>query len=592
MNTFDIEIPDYVALTGRVRTFIENPEKGTFPASCTVYLYDNKLEEVLTFVSRALRGGAGVKVQLENFVPRKQVKTAWFFTINSEHPDYEKLSSLPGFIQQHFIDSSEVMKPPFRYIIVNDSMEESWRSDGAELGPSIEKSWALFIDAYLSGYVPVIDLSELRPAGTTNELGLVATGPLGNGDVTDFEAGSFVSIYARIAEHLSVGNIISFMQLLGQLNRTLRRGGRLKNGIVCTAINEDHPNVKQYLRFPLSKLVGSQKKGIRLSPKILANKELSDLVVDKVNEESLFLEKIDFDQPDLYANVCEEIWLKHRASCLLAHVNAGMLAAPAMIPMALAYTTEILAKLHTKWRKVVGSRSELYLPLEEDKQIGVGWIGWANFLAAQGVTYAEHTEALFCLLDFVQEFGEESIDLWESETKAEEIAFYLYKGYQLAATVAVSYGLERAFTMAPTQTVAYQHKDLAGHICSRAIDPPLNRRVRRDSDRLGAKWYYHGPVETCADVGSLVHELHWDQWQRLMDTTGLAHSMSYDHWSKITYEWLENFILRRNLKTTYYNFADQLDQVFLNKGIAPTAVDEKPVICELTKAGECSSCAE
>lgn len=566
----NIQIPALTVCTGRIRTFVEQPEKGTMAPSCTLYVYDNDLEECLLFVDRALRGGAGVKVQLEKFVPRKPVEVNWAFSLSPKHPDFLLVAKDKKVNDRFF---TKVDNPA--WIEVADSMEESDRKY-----ISIRDSWIRFIKGAMRGESMVVDLSALRPAGTQNSLGLTATGPLGYGDGD----GSFLSVYEAIANHLEKGDLISLMQLLGQLNRVLRRGGAYKNGIVTNAIHYKHPDIRTYLEFPLSKLPGGHKKGVRVDEGILEDRELCELVVRQLNYGGLFSEKILGD--DLYSNVCEEILMKHRGVCLLSHANAAACSSPEKLIDALVETVVFLTDLHLTWREKVGTKADMYLPLEQDRQIGVGWCGLANFLRRMGVTYQQHVEALEASLN-----GEP----YHQSGLASDIAECLIAGYFKATKkcddkmVGVGHEpLERIWTMAPCQRNFTDYKDPDGYILCRSIDPPFNQVERRDShtDVASARHYNHGSVEIALEVGHDLHQRHWEAWQQMMNLTGRAHTMSFDLWKRVDMDWFRDFVTRSPLKTTYYQFADRLDQQYLNKGQIWEAVEA----CDLDEG--CVNCAE
>lgn len=605
----------YLAITGRVQKFIDQIFAGqipsSYPASCTVYKYDSTrlfaLYEAMMFVTRALRKGAGVKVQLEGFKPFQGIKGQWLWTMHPGHPDFYRKAYLPKHYQQNYVEYAALNSlflredGSSRYIVIKvaDSMEPEVNhiKEGVY---SIEESWQIFQNCLEAGHIPVLDLTRLRPYGDVNPKGLKATGAFGDieGEKEESDNGAFLGIYWRLFNHLKKGDIVTLMQLLGQLNRTIHRGGIMKNGIVCTALHYKHPQIKQYLNAPLTGLIGSQKKGIRIDEGILEDPALVALVCDKVNKESLFFEKIqgvDKDGNELYQNVCLEILLRHRATCLLSHVNAGMITKPEQIVQALTDVTEFVCSLHVSWRNYVTGAELLYLPLAEDKQVGVGFVGLANMLAIMGVSYKDHIESLEAMLEKVA--AKESVHILDVKTldsKSDQIAWYLFHGYLEAAVVAQSYGVERAFTMAPTQTVAFRYQDAKGHTLARAIDPPLNKIVRRPSDRIETLWVSYGrKIEVCSDVGADLHRRHWDCWQKLMDLTGMSHSMSYDHWEPMTEEYFTWLLKESALKSTYYQFADTLEQTYLDKGSLGeiSEVDEESSKPECTET-VCVVCAE
>lgn len=626
MNAVTIPFSDspYLAKVGRADNFINalmrsgnDVYDGLYPASCTVFKYNNEnfqnkpeaLIESLVFSSRALRKAAGVKIQLEGFkksLPLQGIK--WFWTIHPGHPDALRMKYLAKHYQNTFYE--DMWKPStdedyidpevFEIIKVADSMEES---DTAQGLVSIEKSWEVFTAALYAGKIPVVDLSRLRPYGDVNEKGLKATGVFGDLDEYQNEKdnGSFLSLYWRIFNHVKKGDIQTLLQLFGQVNRTINRGGLVKSGIICTALHYAHPDIKAYLNTPLMGLIGSQKKGIRIDEEILLDAELCRLVCRKVNEESLFLEKIqplDSDGEELFNNVCEEILLRHRGTCLLSHVNAGMISEPSEIPTAMCEVMKFLCELHITWRSKVKGWEKLYIPLSQDKQVGLGWVGFANMLAIMGVRYIDHVDALEYVLQTIKEYKGLKGHLKQELTsmgKAYEIAWYLYQGYQDSAVIAREYGLDRAFTMAPTQTVAFKYTDSKGHTLARAIDPPLHKMVKRPSDRIDTMWVSYGrKIETCIDVGSQLHTRQWDAWQGLMNTTGLAHSMSFDLWQKVDTRWLAWFLMESNLKTTYYQFADVIEQDYLDKGRLPEVFSgtKEPEAKAACTPDFCPVCAE
>lgn len=597
----------FIGKTGRVRAFERDmlageTTKAVLPTSCTVIVYDNNLPGILSFVSSALKRGAGVKVQLEEFRATGHKKGHWFFLYPSFKRDFDYLHSLPPTIRKRYLTTylNENLDLSNRVdIIVADSLEED--IDGL---PSIQKSWLLFWEALQLGKMPIVDLSLLREAGTPSSNNLIATGALGSGNM-DSEEGSFVSVYDFIYRHYTNGDIISLMQLLGQVNRCIRQGRKEKTGIVCTGLHYKHPDIYKYLSFPLSMLVGSQKKAVRIDAGILQDEKLLSLLIDKCNNESVFLEKTtrEYDSQSgrkLYSNVCVEILLEDKGTCLLSHVQGGALKEPNDIVTALCTITAYLTKMWETWRDQVDA-DWLYAPKEQDRQIGVGWFGFANYLAYEKVSFKDHAYALKAELD-KHEFGW-TIPPEIQGTKAYEIAKNLYYGYQLAAIPAQAAGLERVFTMAPTQSVPFDYKDTANNSCARAIDPPPARRVKRDSERTGAKWYKFGKtIETIADVGAELHEFMWNQWGRLLNSTGLAHTMSYDLWQTVDKAWFEWFLNidpdhprgKCHLETTYYNMAYALDQTFLNKGLSMTGVDNTEAMVE-TVAASCEigcACAE
>lgn len=572
------------ALTGRPKTFLLHPERKTNAPSCQMHVYKNDLGDTCRKVAEYLKFGAGVKVQLENFVDREPINTDWFFLLEKDHPDFEKISvnALSKTLNKTTQDVEDLVKSTddLRFIKVEDNMR------------SIEESWIDFIETFQQGKIPVLDLNAIRPAGINSITGVVSTGLFG----IDDEDEGFVSVYFWIADHLRDGKIGSLLRLLGGLCKVIARGGTHKNGIVTTATRYDALHAEEYLDFPLEEIIGSSKKGIRFDSGVLASLELSKKIIEKVNEESLFLEKIDPKDPELYHNVCVGLKIKDKASCLTSPVNAGQLRSPEDIPNALCAMTELLCLIHESWRKENNADPDLYLPLEQDNQIGVTWLGWANFLRQQGVSYADHVWGLKTFRGYL--FGDEdyrngkepdflnNLHSWDATHArnhsiqrqiAVKIAAYLWEGYHKAAKVPESLGmnLSRIFGIEPNQRCYGDYADLDGFTTCRNIDPPFAQYQQRNSEVYGDKLFYHGAVETVAEIGHALHQEHWEEWQLIMNSTGKAHAMSFDWYEPLTLEKFTDFVQYSPLTSSYYMQAQKVDQSYLNKGQALIAGDNE-----------------
>lgn len=561
-----------IAMTGRVKTYLESPEKGTMPVSCTVYEYDNDLFAAMKYVDIALRGGAGINVILDKFVASAPIEDVeWYFELNDRHTD---AASIPQHLKPlqtvgYSLDMSYTDKDVEK-IKVADSMEES-----TYYLCSIQQSWSEFYYALTNNKIAVVDVNRLRPNGSTNSKGLVASG-----------AASFLGVYDAIAEYVRMGDIKSLMNVFGAMNDVLRRGGAMKNGICTFSLTYKHPDVIKYLNIPLSELKGSAKKKIRLDEVIIESDRLMKLVALRVNDKSLMIEKI---QPNgLLSNVCVEILLANKGTCLIGHINLGQVESFDQIPQAMVETTELLISIFQSWQ-----RHPQYLDGDSDRQIGIGFVGLANLLARFKVRYRDFVNALEYRI---------GIHYHADNNDAVEIVDALIEGYAKSSLIVKAANLDRAWTIAPTQTSAYNHQDLDGNTTSKNINPPLKRRVQRQSQVMDSmnKWYYHGKVETMAEflesmpidpvTGKDGVQRLWEAWQMMMDNTGLAHTMSFDLYRKIDVAWLKDFILNSPLQTTYYMLADQVDQSHLNKGLALTASDKDQ--CAIDNQEGCIACAE
>jgi hypothetical protein len=259
-----------------------------------------------------------------------------------------------------------------------------------------------------------------------------------------------------------------------------------------------------------------------------------------------------------------------------------------------------LCELHA--RTGVGDTGE-YLSPVIDKQVGLGILGLANFLAIHGVSYKDFGNALEAYtLNFA---GNPEWDFW-CDTKAGEIVLALDDAIYEAELIAKAHGMERAFAIAPTATCSYRYLDSRGFTTAPEIAPPIGRLVDRDSGTFGVESFDYGEVEIAAEVGWEAFRKVADGIMRLLDGTGLLHGYSMNHWSdQVAYsreflqDWLESpqtslyYALQVTPQTqrkddAYAALDDDFKEMF---GLNNDEAIEDAVVCNLD-ADFCSSCAE
>ena len=377
--------------------------------------------------------------------------------------------------------------------VVKDSME----------GPNgIEASWRFVSHALRNGAGVAVHLSELRPRGSDNGKGLVASGPC------------------------------SFGQIYSCLNEQLRRGGQYKNGAVVLHLDINHDDILEFVNMPRH-LLPWAKRCVNLDHAMWAqaDDEVKDAILKGIARGDIWLAKIKGDQQGerVYANVCLEVFLKSRGTCLLEHINLGA-CRPEDIPIAFAAGMTELIELHSKTG--VESTGE-YLPQDEDRQVGLGMLGLANLLALEGVTYAQFADALEYHL---YQDGEFLVT-----PEALKIVKALQKGINTAAEIARDARMDRAFAIAPTASCSYRYKDRAGYTTTPELAPPIGRTVDRDSSTFGVETFDYGEVETAESVGWNVYRRTVNGIMEMVNRTGLAHGYSYNTWSDIV-QYNDDFI--------------------------------------------------
>lgn len=405
-----------------------------------------------------------------------------------------ELISRTGRVQSWMDDPTSRLPVSCTVFVVEDSME----------GPEgIEASWRFVSHALRHGAGVAVHLSNLRPKGSENGKGLTASGP------------------------------VSFAKIYSTLNEILRRGGTYKNGACVCHLDIDHPDSLEFIQTPRHELPWV-KRCINITPESWDAYPWKAELLEGIRKGDIWLNKVRYDANGkrIRGNVCLEVYLPSRGTCLLQHVNLGACTLED-IPKAFVEGMSELCKLHPTTG--VGESGE-YLTPDIDKQVGLGMLGLANLLRIYGVSYADFGQAL-------KDINEEVVNF----TPAHNLAKSIQNGVEAAANVAVSHDMVRAFAIAPTASCSYRSKDTEGFTCCPEIAPPIARSVDRDSGTFGVQTYEYGNVEIASEVGWEAYKLVCDQLMIMLEKTGLLHGYSFNSWSdQVTYdnefveEWLKS----------------------------------------------------
>jgi hypothetical protein len=435
----------------------------------------------------------------------------------------------------------------------------------------IEASWRFISHALRNGAGAAVHLSKLRGRGEENGKGLVASGP------------------------------VSFGKIYSTLNEILRRGGLYKNGAVVLHLDYTHPDALEFIQTSRKELPWA-KRCLNVDDKFLDNSspELIKALLKGISSGDIWLNKIRYDDNGerIYANVCLEVYLPHRGTCLLQHVNMGACKIDD-IQDTFAGAMEELCALHG--RTGVGETGE-YLDPAIDKQVGLGILGLANFLSIHNISYEDFGNALYAFLNVSDKQWTEA---WHG-TLVGNVVYAIDDAIDDAADIARQHGMKRAFCIAPTASCSYRYLDQRGFTTAPEIAPPVGRIVDRDSGTFGVEQFDYGNVEIATEVG-------WDAFRKvangivsLYQTTGLFHGYSYNHWSdQVVYgreflqDWLESsqtslyYALQVTPQTqrkddAYAALDDDFKEMF---GLNNDEAIEDAVVCNLD-ADFCSSCAE
>ena len=406
------------------------------------------------------------------------------------------LISRTGRVESWIEDPTSRLPVSCTTFVVEDSMEGD---------NGIEASWRFASHALRYGAGCAIHLSKLRPAGTTNDKGLVATGP------------------------------VSFGKIYSSFNEVLRRGGAYKNGAIVLHLDLSHPDAVEFITANRSELPWV-KRCVDIDEDMwkFATQTTKDALLYGIKSGDVWLNKIRYDNTGqrIYGNVCLEVYLPSRGTCLLQHVNLGACTLDNLQEAFVSGMSE-LCDLHG--RTGVGESGE-YLTPEVDRQVGLGVLGLANFLRRYNISYKDFGEALRLVNRGFSATNEAGIAAWALQAAIFE-----------ASQVARDNNMVRAFAIAPTASCSYRSRDLDGFTCTPEIAPPIARTVDRDSGEFGVQQVSYGDVEIASEVGWDAYKRVADEIMTMLDRTGLLHGYSFNSWSDVvTYneafieEWLES----------------------------------------------------
>jgi len=435
-----------------------------------------------------------------------------------------------GRVQQWLDNPNSRLPVSCTVFVVEDSME----------GPNgIEASWRFVSHALRYGAGVAVHLSKLRPKGTKTNKGpdtLVASGP------------------------------VSFGKIYSTLNEILRRGGTYRNGACVLHLDITHPDILDFVQAHREELPWV-KRCIDLTPEQWTDTETGtkEAILRGIARGDIWLNKIKYDNNGkrIYSNVCLEVYLPSRGTCLLQHINLG---ANSVRDLRQSFREGMSELCDLHGRTGVGESGE-YLEPQHDRQVGLGMLGLANFLRQNDITYAQ--------------FGKELEKLNKGVDFEFSPAGYAARELSLAisdaADIARKNNMVRSFAIAPTASCSYRSKDLEGFTSTPEIAPPISKTVDRDSGEFGVKRYDYGDVEIASEVG-------WDDYKRvadgiitLLERTGLLHGYSFNSWSDmVTYD--EAFIrdwLNSPQTSLYYSLQVMAD--VQDKSDAYAAIDQGEV---------------
>ena len=389
-----------------------------------------------------------------------------------------------GRVQSWIDDPNSRLPVSCTVFVVENEME----------GPNgIEASWRFASHALRYGAGCAIHLSNLDPKNYERPSGVTASGP------------------------------VSFGKIYSTLNEILRRGGVYKNGAIVLHLDMEHPDCLEFIQASRQELPWV-KRCVNVTDGWWQACSFKEELLYAIKSGDIWLNKVKYDKEGnrVYGNVCLEVYLPSRGTCLLQHINCGACDVGNLESAFVEGMTQ-LCELHAKTN--VDASGE-YLSPTVDRQVGLGMLGLANLLRRFKVSY--------------KEFGQGLTDLNRGRLSASAgyaLAEAFRGAIEAAARVARDHGMVRAFAVAPTASCSYRYKDTDGFTTTPEIAPPIARHVDRDSGTFGVESYDYGDVEIASEVGWQDYKKVADGIMTLLDNTGLLHGYSFNSWSDmVTYD--------------------------------------------------------
>lgn len=461
-------------------------------------------------------------------------------------------------------------------MVVEDSMEGK---DG------IEESWLFTSKALRYGAGVSLYLGKLRPIGNDNGKGLVSSG------------------------------VCSFMEFYSKQNEVLRRGGiRYKKGGISAYIDAEHPELyieptrenaftTGFINMDVSRIPWL-KRALYIddnpnSKDYILNNPYLDKILEAVRNGTLWLSKKRWLDPvtnkqvnyppdsndiykyRLYTQLCMEVQLYSRGTCLLTPINLGKCSYNSII-RAFSNGAKFLCRLHS----ITGVGNSNYLNPREDRQVGLGVIGLGNLLSELKISYKNFADALYDWFTLLEPYGKNNLARIYKHIKSLNKSYgmkelrlcrKLHKAMIAVGKIGDSYKMDRMVAIAPTVSTAFRAKDKYGYTTSPEISPPIchpeTKRITRDSEIKGAvnetdsstvEYQYPFDIETAEQVGWDVYYKLVKAWQLLMNSSGKAHCISFNIWSQcdVDIDWFKDW-LNSPILTTYYRM--MVDQAFNDK---------------------------
>lgn len=438
-------------------------------------------------------------------------------------------------------------------------------------------AWSCHVLAYQGA--PSVDFSNLRPRNS----------PISSGGFSSGAASFCIPFDARVS--------------------TMRRAEK-KNGAGAAGISCFHKDLPEFLSLPLQaayRIVYIPMHGTPEAKEFLQNKELLKTLAKAYNEFKCFLVKkpLPIDGEEMLVNLCTEVELPHRGTCVLGAHNLSAYSSIEDFRDNFASdfrnsAYEMLQYFNVSTHAIKGSPLECTSPL--NRQFGLGIFGLASFLGDFGITYQEFGDTLEKAFDASADDLKGAIDfLSDTRVPVDVFTRTLLQGYLQAAYVARPH-VRAAFCIQPTVSTAQRAFDSRGYFSSPEVQPVIGIKHEEAVSTLiksaikGDRQVNYSPNTWTIDEVPYEHYAKVSNGlQRLLDSTGLGHRHSHCYYGRaFSSSQLKRYYTDpayNRIKSLYYRLPSQVNTESLRKDVLWQDVEEGELgtfdINALVSSGSC-----
>ena len=304
-------------------------------------------------------------------------------------------------------------------------------------GISEAVKWALDISAGQGA--PTLVFNNIRPKGSLTSRGIVTSG--------------VCSLILNVFE--------------GAM-KWARRPGK-KNTAVVYCLDLNHPDAMEFMSSEFTSQLSVGFLTVLVEPEMEYNPTLIEALIDAYENKRVFINKYGYGEQGqrLYPNVCNEIRQPHKGVCTLAAIKLHEMADLNVGEFADAFAqcAQNLIDFLPQIKQLATDNPDLFV---YEPQVGLGFVGMANFIAKLGTTYQEVVEAY---------------DGSSDNDAANRFWKLMRNGIMAGSIMQRENGVSRMWTAQPTAHTALRLTDSDGYAVAPELSPVI-KGVRAKSDGM------------------------------------------------------------------------------------------------------------